>query len=81
MSIKEFAHENSTALFYTTIALIVTVIVLGVVAFTERGSRNFFQRNFQNGNRQGMMQGKGFQRGQYAPQASTTNPVEGQPVQ
>jgi hypothetical protein len=63
MTIKEFSQENSTTLFYTTIALIVAVIILGVVAFAERGqNRNFSQRNLQNGERQEMMRGKGFQR-------------------
>lgn len=55
MSIKEFSQKNSVILFYTTIILIIAVIVL---CFTPgiKGSKRMGPGNFQGNNQPGMMQ-------------------------
>lgn len=61
MSIKEFSQKNSVALFYTTVVLLIVVLILGFNCF-GKGNMRMSPSNF-NGNQQGMMQdGSGYQK-------------------
>ena len=55
MSVKDFSQRNSMGLFYTTIVLLIVIVIMGFSMFCKKGPNGNRPDNFQ-GNPQGMTQ-------------------------